>query len=571
MRNCVIWINDSFLWVQHDFNTILKIRKKMKKITKFLGVLVFSFVCLQSNAQLIVDQSIVQTGPYKVGDTLTVKYTVSKGTTLPRYFWLRYQYNNKALSFINNSTTFTQGNSVQTYFTSWNNYIFNANANYDVKNLYKQYGATPWSYQSNADWNVAQLTVQRTDAAVDGIIATQKYVILSKSDYTNIHKLDMAYGVDNSGVNITDVSTTQSTLSLGTVTGGIAAYSVRITYPSTDTSIVNLKAQLQPLNTDGTTNWSVAPIATANFNAQGIATFTTPKVGDKFGVYIFPTTGKSYLNNIITVSDAYKAFLQVSSVGLNGTTNYFQYPTLEKAIGHVTIADTVFDNNDAYYLFANVMGIDVTSKTRVPSSTTSQIGFLSGKLTSWYTGILTDHTITITSASQIDDFAYAYSGDLDYSNSTNPALVANSVTGLSVGSTDRIATFGNTQPPSSQNATLSLASTINGQGKVILTGTLTKDNLAGLQVILQYDNTLLTLDNVTFDAGPSITNFSTNNENRITFGSLDQTKTARIKTGTPYTLIFTPKTKLTNTTGLFYTVLADAVDGNGNKVNLTVE
>lgn len=549
----------------------------MKKITKFLGVLLVSFVCLQLNAQVVVDQSIVQSS-YKVGDTITIKYSVNKGTTTPRYFWLRYQYNNKALSYVNNSTTFSQGTSSQTFYTSWSNYVFNPNTTYDVKNLYKQYGATPWNYQSNSDWNVAQLTVQRTDASIDGVIATQKYVVLSKSDYTNIHKLDMAYGVDNSGVNITDITTTQSTLSLGTVTGGIASYNVRITYPSTDTTIVNLKAQLQPLNSDGTTNWNVAPIATANFNAQGIATFTTPKVGDKFGVYIFPPTSKLYLDNIITVSDAYKAFLGVASVGLNGTTQYFQYPTLEKAIGHVVISDTVFNTNDAYYLFANVMGIDVTTKTRIPTSKSSQIGFISGKLSAWYTGILTDHTTTVTSASQTDDFAYAYSGDLDYSNSTNPALIPNSVTGLSVGSSEKISTFstssvasfGYSQPPSTQNAKLSLVSTIS-QGKVILTGTLTQDNLAGLQVILQYDNTILTLDNVTFDAGPSITNFSTNSSNRITFGSLDQTKTARIKTGTPYTLIFTPKTQITNTSGLFYTVLADAVDGSGNKVNLTVE
>ena len=550
----------------------------MRNLLTFIGIIALSLTTFKSTAQLTVDQSIIQTGPYKVGDTITVKYTVSKGTTTPRYFWLRYQYNNKALSYVNNSTTFSQGTSSQTFYTSWSNYVFNPNNTYDVKNLYKQYGATPWNYQSNSDWNVAQLTVQRTDASIDGVIATQKYVVLSKSDYTNIHKLDMAYGVDNTGVNITNVNTTQSTLSLGTVTGGIAAYSVRITYPSTDTSIVNLKAQLQPLNTDGTTNWAVAPIATANFNAQGIATFTTPKVGDKFGVYIFPPTSKSYLDNIITVSDAYKAFLGVASVGLNGTTNYFQYPTLEKAIGHVVIADTAFNANDAYYLFANVMGIDVTTKTRIPTSTSSQIGFLSGKLTAWYTGILTDHTTTVTSASQTDDFAYAYSGDLDYSNSTNPALIPNSVTGLSVGSSEKISTFstssvasfGYSQPPASQNAKLSLVSTIN-QGKVVLTGTLTQDNLAGLQVILQYDNSILTLDNVTFDAGPSITNFSTNNTNRITFGSLDQTKTSRIKTGTPYTLIFTPKTQITNTSGLFYTVLADAVDGSGNKINLVVE
>ena len=52
---------------------------------------------------------------------------------------------------------------------------------------------------------------------------------------------------------------------------------------------------------------------------------------------------------------------------------------------------------------------------------------------------------------------------------------------------------------------------------------------------------------------------------------MDQTKTARIKTGTPYKLTFTAKETLTNTSGLFYTVLADAVDGKGNKINLIVE
>ena len=52
---------------------------------------------------------------------------------------------------------------------------------------------------------------------------------------------------------------------------------------------------------------------------------------------------------------------------------------------------------------------------------------------------------------------------------------------------------------------------------------------------------------------------------------MDQTKTARIKVGTPYKLTFIPKETITNTAGLFYTVLADAVDGKGNKIDLTVE
>jgi len=542
----------------------------MKKLLILIGLVITT---ITSFAQVTINQSIVQTAPYKVGDTLQIKYTVAKGTTTPRYIWLRYQYNNKALQYV--GTTFSQGTASQTFYTSWSNYIFNANATYDVKDLYKQYTSTPWSYVANSDWNVAQLTVQRTDAAVDGVIATQKYVVLTKSDYSNIHKLDMAYGVDNTGTNITNVTTSQSTLSLGTVTGGMAAFNVRIAYPANDTTITNLKAILQPLNTDGTINYSAQSIAQTSFNTQGIASFTAPKIGDKFGVVITPMTNRSYLNNIITVSDAYKSFLGVSSVGLDGTTKYFTYPTLERAIGHVTIGDTVFDNNDAYYTFAYVMGIDVSTKTYLASSTASQIGFLYGKKSAWASGILTDKTVTITSANQTEDFAYAYSGDLDYSNSSDPSLIQGAVTGQSVSSdmvikSNAITSMAYTAP-TLQNVTMSLSSSIDATGNVVLNTNLPVDSLAGIEVILQYDNTKLTLTNVVFDAGSTVTNFSTNNGNRITFGSLDQLKTARIKKGTPYKLIFTPTTPLTSTAGLFFTVLADAVDGNGKKINLTVE
>jgi hypothetical protein len=121
-----------------------------------------------------------------------------------------------------------------------------------------------------------------------------------------------------------------------------------------------------------------------------------------------------------------------------------------------------------------------------------------------------------------------------------------------------------------ETAKLSVTSTIEG-GKVVLSTTLTKEGLAGLEVIMNYDQTKLTLDNIIFDSGSNVTNFSTNKDGRLTFGSIDQIKTARIKVGTPYKLIFTPKETLTNTAGLFYFVLSDAVDGSGNKINLIVE
>jgi hypothetical protein len=552
----------------------------MKRLLTFLGVLVISLLSFTAQAQLTIDQAITTVGPYKVGDTISVKYTVAKGTTTPRYFWLRYRFNNKALSYV--STTFSQGSSSQTFYTGWSNYNFTPSTanNILATSLYAQYQATPWAYAVNSDWNVGQLTVQRTDASVDGIIATQKYIILAKEDYTDIHKLDIAYSYDANGAFISPITTTGTKVSLGTVTGGLAAFNVRVAFPSTDTSVKYLSAKLYPLNSNGTVNMTGTVIESAAFNAQGIASFTKPKVGDKFGVVITPATGTAYLDNIVTVSDAYKAFLQNASVGINGTTNYFQYPTLEKKIGNVTIANSTFGNDDAYNLFSYVMGIDIAAKAKIPTKAATSFNFLYGKKDVWHTGVLTDNIIEVTSATQTNDFAYAYGGDLDYSNSTDPSSITGAVVGMSVNpiglnstiKSNSVASLSTIAYESKKlaNATLSLVSSISGTS-VVLTGTLTAADLAGLQVIMNYDDSKLTLDNVVFDTGNTMTNFSTHNNGRLTFGSIDQNKTSKIKVGTPYKLMFTSKVPLQNTTGLFFTVLSDAVDANGNKVNLIVE
>jgi hypothetical protein len=550
-------------------------KQKMKKhIAATLGLALTAF---SSFAQLSINRSIVQQPPYKVGDTLTVNYTVTRGTTTPRYFWLRYQHNNQALSLVNNSTTFTQGNQTQTFFTKWDNYSFTpSNAG---SNLYAQYTSTPWNYVANSSWNVGQLTVQRVDASIDGTLATQKFVLGDVSDYSNIHKLDLAYSVDAAGAYISPINTTSASLSIANnnVSGNTAGLSIRITYPSNDTSITNLKAVAYPV-VNGAPVTSGQPLETKTFNAQGLAVFTTLKVGDTVAVYVVPTISQTYLNNIVTVTDAYKAFLAVSNVGLNGGSTFFTYPVLENKIGNVTIGDTTFTVDDSYYSFAYVMGQNVSANASIPTSTSSSIKMLSSKRSTWASGIQ-NNIVTISSVTQTENFAYAYIGDLDWSNSSDPTVTstatnsANGSANMISNSAYTIRTFSNSTAYSStpnKNATLSVSSSISN-GKVILTTSLTQADLAGLQVIMQYDENMLTLDNVVFDAGNTVTNFSTHKDGRLTFGSIDQIKTGRIKVGTPYRLIFTPKTAINNTSGLFYFILSDAVDANGNKVNLIIE
>ena len=554
----------------------------MKKLLTLIGIISLSLTAFKSNAQLTINQSVSPTTGLKVGDTISVKYTVARGTTTPRYFWLRYQYNNKALAYV--STTFSQGTSVQTFYTSWSSYKFTASTANSITatSLYAQYLATPWSYVTNADWNVGQLTVQRTDAAINGDIATQKYVIKDLGDYTNIHKLDLSYSIDATSAYISPITTDPGLMSLSNVIGNTSQFKVRVLFP-TGYDITAHSVSLIPLKTSGEINWTAQAIATKTLDASGEVTFTTEaKVGDTFAVFVNSALQKSFMNNIVTVSDAYKAFLGISQVDITGTPTYFNRPTLQKNIGLVTKGKTTFSESDSYNLFANVMGIDVSSTAMIPSNAAPVNGVVNFK---WYNGLLNqswlDGTPTyktkVTSSNQAVDMVFAWGGDLDWSHSSDPDVIASRIAAgtyansVKDGSTIKsFAVSSMSYTPTVEKATLGLNSTIVN-GKVVLTGTLTKEGLAGLEVILQYDNTKLTFDNITFDAGPNVTNFSTNGDGRLTFGSMDQMKTGRIKTGTPYKLTFTPKETITNTAGLFYTVLADAVDGNGNKINLVVE
>jgi hypothetical protein len=550
----------------------LAINKKMKKLTFLLVLFLITF---SSFGQLTINQTIEPQTSYKVGDTITIKYVINRGTspvTTPRYFWLRYQYNNKALAYV--STTYNQGSSVQTFYTQWNNFTFNPSQTVDSKSLYGQYLATPWSYSSNLNWNVAQITLQRTDSSIDGVLATQKYIIKDQNSYNNIHKLDLAYSIDAAGLNISPITTSGNGITLNNVSGNTSQFKVRVLFPSTYTTITDHTAQLMRLKTDGTNqiDWSQQPIAVKPLDGSGEAIFTTEvKVGDKFGVFISPANQKTFMNNIVTVSDAYKAFLGISQTDISGLNNFFTYPVLERRIGLITLNKTNFSESDSYFMFAHVMGVDVSTNAFIPKSTSTSVRWYSGLLNQGWLDGVTKNDVTIISPTQVVDMVYAWGGDLDFSHSSSPTEIASKITsGVNATNKTMSASTLSYVSKTLESATLNITSTLEN-GNVVLTTRLNKADLAGLQVIMNYDESRLTLDNVIFDAGSTITNFSTHKDGRLTFGSIDQLKTSRIKVGTPYRLIFKPKTPLTNTAGLFYFVLSDAVDAKGNKINLIIE
>jgi hypothetical protein len=476
---------------------------------------------------------------------------------------------------------FNQGASAQTFYTGWNNYKFTPNSGANDNDIYAQYGLTPWGYAVNSDWNVGQLTVQRADASINGLIATQKYILKDQNTYNNIFKIDLATGTDTAGDNVGAISG-GGWSNVTNVVGNTSQFKVKVLYPQGYT-ITDHNVQLMRLKSNGSgeIDWSQQPIAQLPLDASGEALFTTQvKVGDSVGVFVGAAFQKAWMNNIVTVSDAYKAFLGHSQTDISGTTNYFTLPALEKKVGKVTLNTNAFGEADSYALFAHVMGQNVDSNAMIPKNTSTSVRWYSGLLNqSWLDGVVKNRVLIDSPVKEVYA-VFAWGGDLNWSHSSDPAVIAsritagqftNSVNNKTTNSIKSMSTIPMAyQTLSSEKATLGISSKLEG-GKVILTTTLTKEGLAGLQVIMNYDDKKLTLDNVIFDAGSTITNFSTKEDGRLTFGSMDQLKTSRIKTGTPYRLIFTPKENLTNTAGLFYFVLSDAVDAKGNKVDLTIE
>jgi hypothetical protein len=429
------------------------------------------------------------------------------------------------------------------------------------------------------------LTVQRTDASINGDIATQKFVLKDQNLYNDIHKLDLAYSINADGAYITPITRSATNISLNSVTGNTSQFKVKVLFPQGYT-ITDHNVQLMKLKTDGSgdIDWSQQPIAQLPLDASGEALFTTQvKVGDSLGVFVGPAFQKTWMNNIVTVSDAYKAFLGHSQTDISGTANFFTYPNLEKKVGLITKNKTEFGESDSYYLFAHVMGINVDTPAMIPSNTSTSVRWYSGLLNqSWLDGVVKNKVLIDTPTKEVHA-VFAWGGDLNWSHSSDPSVIASRISsGIYTNAVNKsealvvknMSLSSNIvmayQTKAAETAKLSVTSTLEG-GKVVLTTTLTKEELAGLEVIMNYDESKLSLDNIIFDSGSTITNFSTHKDGRLTFGSIDQIKTARIKTGTPYKLIFTPKVQLTNTAGLFFFVLSDAVDAKGNKIDLIVE
>lgn len=516
-----------------------------------------------------------------------------------RYLFVDIQYNSQILSLIDDAYDFpaldltTTGGTMEERYTFSNTSI--SQRTNDLKLAYNRWQAGDNTYsQQNAKWSVVRVAIQLSDAGFDAFM-DESTIRTEEPLFTQVFQVKTgtaAITEQHMFINfatIDNVDDTQVT----------SLYTTAAAYPHPVIEAVSYNAKLHfelPEAIDPT-NFQVTvyeegvessrlPIT---LDAAGDALVSDVDLDKTYFVSNLDPIDRTYIPDVHTVTDAYRSFKYLNDVGINGTDVIYNNFGLFSADANLNGEFTSFD---VYGLYAYVLGIDVQAnggQSDAPGDTFC-LPYLDDNGV-WYHGctatVLYENFTIEKLGAELDisntgtssttqywnsqfiptetnlnfDFAFWHHVDLDQSHSTAfPAtLTAKSAkSGLNLSSK----AVGTT--------TLDMVSRIeNGLVKVELT----HDGLdiVGLQARIKYDTSKLVLKNIIYDTGNTLTNFGKSFDGELLFGTLSKDGSDNVKKGKAFTIEFTPKGIVNNTTGLFYFENTDAVKQNGDKMNLNIK
>ena len=546
----------------------------MKKI---LLLLVSVFFTLSSFGQAEINYSPVNTVT-KVGDTLVMKFQYNKGDegdlTLAQF---DFEYNNKLLSYISHESQAPTGASFAR--NSWTGYKFVPKSDSDEDDMDVQY--TWWqdeaganSYETGADWGVERITVQTSAAYVDGNeFVKYSFKVKDKfnsgyDNYNNIIKVNWANYQKSDGTQI-QTKKSPSTQSLSGIEGGNAG-----------TFTINLKTANSTKTDYSYTikNSAGESVATGTFDESGQASVSGLENNVTYTAEANLAEDATYLDEVVTVADLALVFAEAIGAGSgpSGGSTTFDY-FIQDIMGDVVGDGGVVDFQDSYEILAYLQGVTSGNTNRITQD--GQTEDYSG-IESTY-GAVTNNTVTFAkSFTPLDsdvstktiDLAHGLVGDVNFSHSWEPTVNSGEKATSAQTSSFRISSAPGSKFSSTETANIDLISEINSEGQVVFSINSDVEGMVGSQFNIVYDPNVLSLENVVFDTGNEMTNFSNIvQEGLVRVGSFDQNVSSTVKEGTPYKLIFTPLETIDNTSGLISFRVKEGVKADGTQINFIIQ
>ena len=547
---------------------------------KFLTFLVSVLFTLSSFGQGSLNLEHMSGTIQKVGDEFVMKiqyYTGDQGDATLIQF--DYEYNNKLLEL----TEFTWHSDIPSGYSKtrnqWTGYKYNDRPDTDATDMDLQYQwwqteAGNQSYSTNQDFNVNRITIQGTSAWVNGAnIIHIKFKVKDNfgtnySDYSNVIALNWANvkKADGSQLQVTR----NGDYSLGNIQGGNAG---------------DVTLNLKTANTTGYTDYNYTikygddVVKEGEFDAGGQAVVTGLENDKIYSVEVNLSELPEYLNEVVTVADLAKVFAEAIGAGdgPSGNSSTWDYH-VQAVMGDVVGDDGKVDFQDSYEIMAYLQAVETGNSNRITKAgATFDKSGIEGTYGDNTESSMFLNTFTLTDTDQSSktiNVAHGLVGDVNFTHSYEPTATE------AAKSTQASARNMNVQFSSvygadplyrSEEANLDLVSQIKDDGTVEFTIELDVENLIGTQFNITYNTTVLTLDNVIFDTGNEMTNFSNIiSDGTIRVGSFDQNFSATVKTGTPYKLVFTPNEAIQNTSGLITFKVTEGVKDDGTQVKFII-
>jgi hypothetical protein len=355
------------------------------------------------------------------------------------------------------------------------------------------------------------------------------------------------------------------------------AYDGGVTYSSHDGTwaIYTVPSPLTKI-TDGTStsnsyirnvnNWNTdyAFQSTITFTQQGMYKQHKMELNEYDSVEL-----RTLYNSIVTVSDVYLAFKEVSNNGLFGNQSGNEFGYGIQYINADVDDNGVFNEADCFKMLQNLTGasnlvssytLDNTIKV-IPDSIYNLIGKSTWSSFTSYKGKSYAFSLLDGVMSYNYNLSVSWKGDVNLSHSATPP--SNNITTMSVRTS--------MSTPISNEINSSIMSEIVGDSVyVYIKIDPLQQELVGTQFKLNYDNDLLKFNNITYKTKGSPTNYGTDKGNYISLGSLI-TDGGTLDNTTEYKLSFTTKTKLENIFGLISVGLVDAVNKGGKTLKVIMK
>jgi hypothetical protein len=287
--------------------------------------------------------------------------------------------------------------------------------------------------------------------------------------------------------------------------------------------------------------------------------------------YTNQTDLNTLYNSVVTVSDVFIAFKELSNGGIFGNESGLEFISGIQYMNADVDGNGVFNEADTYKLLQHLTGaapltqysvltylMKLYSKSEYDAITKSNWNTQFNSTRSLFPFSLNTGTLNNTY-----NVNATWVGDVNLSHSAQQ-----SVSGIATNSYRTMSL--STNSVSNQINTYLMGENVGGKLIVTISVDPLQQELVGTQFNLNYDNTALKFEKVEFTTKGTPTNFGTDRGTYVTLGSLITDGSTTLDKTTEYKITFLPLIGLNGTLGLTSISNTDAVNKNGTQLKVKV-